>query len=46
LTIYVVDKDDYSTNPTAIGAVWKRLTGDGHPAVAGIGVAGSATRRF
>lgn len=39
LTIYIVDMDDYRTNARAIGAVWKRLIGDGYPAMAGIGVA-------
>ena len=39
LTIYIVDMDDYRANSRAIGAVWKRLMGDGYPAMAGIGVA-------
>lgn len=38
LTIYVVDMDDYRANSRAIGAVWKRLMGQGYPATAGIGV--------
>ena len=38
LTVYIVDMDDYRANARAIGAVWKRLVGDGYPAMAGIGV--------
>jgi enamine deaminase RidA (YjgF/YER057c/UK114 family) len=38
LTIYIVDMEDYRANSRAIGAVWKRLMGDGYPAMAGIGV--------
>jgi enamine deaminase RidA (YjgF/YER057c/UK114 family) len=39
LTIYIVDMVDYRANSRAIGAVWKRLVGEGYPAMAGIGVA-------
>jgi enamine deaminase RidA (YjgF/YER057c/UK114 family) len=39
LTVYIVDMADYRANSRAIGAVWKRLVGDGYPAMAGIGVA-------
>lgn len=39
LTIYIVDMDDYRAHSRAIGAVWKRLMGEGYPAMAGIGVA-------
>lgn len=39
LTIYIVDMDDYRAHSRAIGKVWKRLIGDGYPAMAGIGVA-------
>lgn len=38
LTIYIVDMEDYRANARAIGAVWRRLVGDGYPAMAGIGV--------
>ena len=30
--------DDYKANSRAIGAVWKRLMGDGYPAMAAVGV--------
>ncbi|MFI9415152.1 RidA family protein [Nocardia gamkensis] len=39
LTIYIVDMDDYRAHSRAIGKVWKRLMGDGYPAMAGIGIA-------
>jgi enamine deaminase RidA (YjgF/YER057c/UK114 family) len=39
LTIYIVDMEDYRANSRPIGAVWKRLMGDGYPAMAAIGVA-------
>jgi enamine deaminase RidA (YjgF/YER057c/UK114 family) len=39
LTIYIIDMDDYRAHSRAIGAVWKRLVGEGYPAMAGIGVA-------
>ena len=38
LTIYIVDMDDYRANARAIGEVWRRLVGDGYPAMAAIGV--------
>ena len=38
LTIYIVDMDDYRANGRAIGKVWRRLVGDGYPAMAAIGV--------
>ncbi|RII20507.1 RutC family protein [Streptomyces sp. YIM 130001] len=39
LTVYIVDMDDYRAHSREIGAVWKRLMGNGYPAMAGIGVA-------
>jgi enamine deaminase RidA (YjgF/YER057c/UK114 family) len=39
LTVYIVDMADYRAHSRAIGAVWRRLVGDGYPAMAGIGVA-------
>lgn len=39
LTIYIVDMAEYRAHSRAIGSVWKRLMGDGYPAMAGIGVA-------
>jgi enamine deaminase RidA (YjgF/YER057c/UK114 family) len=39
LTIYIVDIEDYRAHSRAIGAVWKRLMGEGYPAMAAIGVA-------
>jgi enamine deaminase RidA (YjgF/YER057c/UK114 family) len=39
VTIYIVDVDDYRANARAIGDVWKRLVGDGYPAMAAVGVA-------
>jgi enamine deaminase RidA (YjgF/YER057c/UK114 family) len=39
LTIYIVDMEEYRANSRAIGAVWKRLMGDGYPAMTAIGVA-------
>lgn len=39
LTIYIVDMDGYRARSREIGAVWRRLVGDGYPAMAGIGVA-------
>jgi enamine deaminase RidA (YjgF/YER057c/UK114 family) len=39
LTIYIVDVAEYRAHSRAIGSVWKRLMGDGYPAMAGIGVA-------
>jgi enamine deaminase RidA (YjgF/YER057c/UK114 family) len=38
LTIYIVDMDDYRANARAIGEVWRRLVGDGYPAMAAVGV--------
>jgi enamine deaminase RidA (YjgF/YER057c/UK114 family) len=39
LTIYAVDLADYRTYGREIGAVWRRLCGQGYPAMAAIGVA-------
>ena len=38
LTIYLVDVEDYQAHGKEIGAVWRRLTGTGYPAMAGVGV--------
>jgi enamine deaminase RidA (YjgF/YER057c/UK114 family) len=38
LTVYIVDMDDYKAHGREIGAVWRRLVGEGYPAMAGIGV--------
>ena len=38
LTIYLVDVEDYQAHGREIGAAWRRLTGTGYPAMAGVGV--------
>ena len=38
LTIYLIDVEDYQSHGREIGAVWRRLTGTGYPAMAGVGV--------
>ena len=38
LTIYLIDVEDYQGHGKEIGAVWRRLTGTGYPAMAGVGV--------
>jgi enamine deaminase RidA (YjgF/YER057c/UK114 family) len=38
LTIYLVDVGDYQAHGREIGAAWRRLTGTGYPAMAGVGV--------
>jgi enamine deaminase RidA (YjgF/YER057c/UK114 family) len=38
LTIYAVDLDDYRAHGREIGLVWRRLAGQGYPAMAGVGV--------
>jgi enamine deaminase RidA (YjgF/YER057c/UK114 family) len=38
LTIYLTDVGDYQAHGKDIGAVWRRLTGTGYPAMAGVGV--------
>jgi enamine deaminase RidA (YjgF/YER057c/UK114 family) len=38
LTIYLIDVEDYQAHGRQIGAVWRRLTGTGYPAMAGVGV--------
>src|ERR1700730_10535308 len=38
LTIYLIDVEDYQAHGQEIGAVWRRLTGTGYPAMAAVGV--------
>jgi len=38
LTIYLTDVEDYQAHGQEIGAVWRRLTATGYPAMAGVGV--------
>ncbi len=38
LTIYLIDVEDYQAHGREIGAAWRRLTGTGYPAMAGVGV--------
>jgi enamine deaminase RidA (YjgF/YER057c/UK114 family) len=38
LTVYLTDVEDYQAHGREIGAVWRRLTGTGYPAMAGVGV--------
>jgi enamine deaminase RidA (YjgF/YER057c/UK114 family) len=38
LTLYLIDVEDYQAHGKEIGAVWRRLTGTGYPAMAGVGV--------
>ena len=38
LTIYLIDVEDYQAHGKEVGAVWRRLTGTGYPAMAGVGV--------
>ena len=38
LTIYLVDVEGYQAHGREIGAAWRRLTGTGYPAMAGVGV--------
>ena len=38
LTIYLTDVEDYQGHGKEFGDVWRRLTGTGYPAMAGVGV--------
>jgi enamine deaminase RidA (YjgF/YER057c/UK114 family) len=38
LTIYATDLEDYRAHGKQIGAIWRRLIGQGYPAMAAIGV--------